>query len=88
MLAELQELTSPQSHEVSAVAVGLLACLIIGLCIVFGYLFHAMVKASPYDETSGPLHPADDVHNPDIWDLAEEYRRDNPERAYFPREGK
>ena len=48
--------------------------------------FNALVKRSPYDETSGKPHPADDVYNADVWGLVEQYKRDNPSRAYFPRE--
>ena len=90
MIAELQELTQSQQSEADALAFGLLLVLVVSFCIVFAYLFVRTVKLSPspYDETSGPKHPADDVHNPDVWDLAERYQRDNPERAYFPREGK
>lgn len=87
-MIELTELTPSQSYEADAIAFGLLACLIVGLCIVFGYLFHAMIQASPYDETSGPKHPADDVHNADVWGLAEQFKRENPHKAYFPKEGK
>lgn len=84
---ELSELTQSQTYEADALAFGLLACLVAGLCIVIGYLFQAFVMRSPYDETSGPSHPADDVHNLDVWDLAERYKRENPDKAYFPREG-
>lgn len=88
MIAELSELSQPQRLEADALAFGLLASAAIGFCLVFAYLFVKFVKMSPYDETSGNPHPADDVHNADVWDLAEQYKRDNPERAYFPREGK
>ena len=84
---ELSELTQSQTYEADALAFGLLACLVAGLCIVIGYLFQAFVMRSPYDETSGPSHPADDVHNLDVWDLAERYKRENPDKAYFSREG-
>ena len=84
---ELSELTQSQSYEADALAFGLLACLIVGICIVFGYAFHRLLERSPYDETSGKPHPADDVYNADVWGLVEQYKRDNPERAYFPREG-
>ena len=83
---ELSELTQSQTYEADALAFGLLACLVAGLCIVIGYLFQAFVMRSPYDETSGKPHPADDVYNADVWGLVEQYKRDNPSRAYFPRE--
>lgn len=86
---ELQEITSPQTQEAGAVAFGLIVALSLAFCVIVGYLFHLVLDRSPrFDETSGTPHPADDVYNPDVWDLAEQYRRDNPERAYFPREGK
>lgn len=86
MIAELQELTQSERAEASAVAFGLIFAVAIGFCIVCAYLFNAIVKRSPYDETSGKHHPADDVHNADVWQLAENFKRDNPSRAYFPRE--
>jgi len=86
MLAELQELTQPERAEVGAVAFGLILSVALGFCIVCAYLFNALVKRSPYDETSCKRHPADDVHNADVWELAENFKRDNPSRAYFPRE--
>lgn len=85
---ELQELTSPRAQEASAVAFGLIVALSLAFCVIIGYIAHLLLEGSPYDQTSGKPHPADDVHNPDVWDLAERYQRDNPERAYFPREGK
>lgn len=86
---ELSELSQSHLYELDALGIGLLACAIIGFCIVFGYLFHLALDSSPrFDETSGKPHSVDDVHNPDVWDLAERYKRDNPERAYFPREEK
>ena len=88
MLAELQELTQSERAEVSAVAFGLIFAVAVGFCIVIAYLFNALVKRSPYDETSGKPHPADDVYNADVWGLVEQYKRDNPSRAYFPREKK
>ncbi len=69
MLAELQELTQSERAEVNAVAFGLIFAVAIGFCIVCAYLFNAMVKRSPYDETSGKCHPADDVHSADVWEL-------------------
>ena len=87
-MLELQELTQPERVEVGAVAFGLILSVVVGFCIVCAYLFNAMVKRSPYDETSGKRHPADDVYSADVWELAENYKRDNPSRAYFPREGK
>ena len=86
MLAELQELTQSERAEASAVAFGLIFAVAVGFCIVIAYLFNALVKRSPYDETSGKPHPADDVYNADVWGLVEQYKRDNPSRAYFPRE--
>ncbi len=82
MLAELQELTQSERAEVSAVAFGLIFAVAVGFCIVCAYLFNAMVKRSPYDETSGKRHPADDVHLPDDeWPLLERWARDNPEKV-------
>jgi len=86
MLAELQELTQSERAEASAVAFGLIFAVAVGFCIVIAYLFNALVKRPPRDETSGKPHPADDVYNADVWGLVEQYKRDNPSRAYFPRE--
>jgi len=88
---ELSELTQSQTYEVDALVVGQAIVWLIALCIVackivFYFWGIWRATASPYDEMSGKPHPADDVYNPDVWDLAEQYRRDNPERAYFPRE--
>jgi len=84
---ELSELSQSHLYELDALGVGLLACAIVGFCILVGYLFHLALDRSPrFDETSGKHHPADDVHNADVWQLAENFKRDNPSRAYFPRE--
>ncbi len=87
MFAELQELTQPERAEMSAVAFGLTMSIIVGACIVFAYLLNSFLKMPPYDEVGSNRHPADDVHLPeDEWPLVENYKRDNPSRAYFPRE--
>ena len=73
MLAELSELTQSQSYEADALVFGLLCCLIFGFCVVFAYLFHAIVKASPYDEIGDTLHPSDDRY--DDWPELREFMK-------------
>ena len=68
---EIAELS--QYYEAEALAFGFLATLAIGFVLVFGYLFIKAIKASPYDETSGPLYPADDVHRYDDWPELREF---------------
>lgn len=73
MIGELSELTQSQTYEADALTFGLLVCLIVGICIVFGYAFHKFLERSPYDETSGSQYPADDVHRYDDWPELREF---------------
>ena len=68
---EITELS--QYQEVEALAFGFLVTFVIGFILVFGHLLIKAIKAEPYDETSGPKYPADDVHRYDDWPELREF---------------
>ena len=54
---ELSELSQSHLYELDALGVGLLACAIVGFCILVGYLFHLALDRSPRFDERSPARP-------------------------------